>query len=137
MTQGTGKQPVRGLGEQISATKASFGRLWRAHVNLLKAEFNEIASQLKQIATLAGVALGIALMTGTLLYVGGWLFMGEWLFGSIGWGLAHGVLFGLALISRARLRHPRRPRPDRRFQLPAGAAGDHRHRRPVRVERRL
>lgn len=47
---------------------------------------------------MAGIALGIALMTGTLLYVGGWLFLGEWLFGSIGWGLAHGVLFGLAMI---------------------------------------
>ena len=87
-----------GLNRQIGATKASFGRLWRAHIALLKAEFNDIAGQIKMIATQAGIALGIALMTGTLLYVGGWLFIGEWLFGSIGWGLAHGVLFGLALI---------------------------------------
>lgn len=92
------QQAPRGLGEQFGATKASFGRLWRAHVSLLKAEFSEIATQIKMIATQAGIALGIALMTGTLLYVGGWLFLGEWLFGSIGWGLAHGVLFGLALI---------------------------------------
>ena len=37
-------------------------------------------------------------MTGTLLWVGGFLFLGEWLFGSIGWGLAHGLLFGIGLI---------------------------------------
>jgi hypothetical protein len=92
------RQQPRGLGEQIGATKASFGRLWRAHVNLLKTELNEIVGQLKLIATQAGILLGIALMTSTLLYVGGWLFLGEWLFGSIGWGLAHGLLFGIALI---------------------------------------
>ena len=33
-----------------------------------------------------------------MLYVGGLLFLGEWLFGSIGWGFAHGVLFGVAII---------------------------------------
>ena len=37
-------------------------------------------------------------MVGNLLYVGGFLFFGEWLFGSIGWGLAHGVLFGLDVV---------------------------------------
>lgn len=50
------------------------------------------------MATLAGVALGLGLLVVIMLYVGGFLFLGEWLFGSIGWGLAHGVLFGLALI---------------------------------------
>ena len=87
-----------GLGGQIGRTRAAFSNLLRAHVELLRAEFNEIVDQIKVIATQAGVAIGIALMTGTLLYVGGWLFLGEWLFGSIGWGLAHGVLFGFALI---------------------------------------
>ena len=37
-------------------------------------------------------------MTAVLLWVGGFLFLGEWLFGSIGWGLAHGLLFGIGLI---------------------------------------
>jgi hypothetical protein len=86
------------LGAQIGRTRAALSGLWRAHITLLRAEFDEILGQLKLIATQAGIALGIALMTGTLLYVGGFLFMGEWLFGSIGWGLAHGVLFGVALI---------------------------------------
>ena len=43
-------------------------------------------------------ALVIALLALIMLYVGGFLFLGEWLFGSMGWGLAHGVLLGVAII---------------------------------------
>lgn len=86
-----------GLGAQIGRTRAAFAGLFRAHVDLLKAEISEIASQLKLITAQAGCALVVLMMTGTLLYVGGFLFLGEWLFGSIGWGLAHGVLLGVAL----------------------------------------
>jgi len=93
----TDERPTSLMG-QFGQTRAAMGRLWRAHIALLRAEFDEIVGQVKLIATQAGVALAIALMTGTLLYVGGFLFMGEWLFGSIGWGLAHGVLLGLTLI---------------------------------------
>ena len=50
------------------------------------------------MATLAGVILVLGLLMASMLYVGGFLFLGEWLFGSIGWGLAHGLLFALALI---------------------------------------
>lgn len=87
-----------GLGAQLGRTRTAFTGLYRAHMDLLRAELSEIVGQIKLIATQAGIALAIALMTSTLLYVGGFLFMGEWLFGSIGWGLAHGVLLGLALI---------------------------------------
>jgi MFS family permease len=87
-----------GLGEQFGRTKASFSRLLRAHVALARAEIGEIIGQLKLLATLAGIALGLALLVLNLLYIGGFLFIGEWLFGSMGWGLAHGVLLGLALI---------------------------------------
>jgi len=73
-------------------------RLLHAHIDLLKAEFNDILGELKVLATQAGLALGIAFMTAVMLWVGGFLFLGEWLFGSIGWGLAHGVLTGLAVI---------------------------------------
>lgn len=86
-----------GLGAQFGRTRAAFIGLFQAHRDLLKAEFSEIASQLKLISAQAGCALALLLMTGTLLYVGGFLFLGEWLFGSIGWGLAHGVLFGVAM----------------------------------------
>ena len=87
-----------GLGEQFGRTRAAFGRLFSAHLGLLRAELDEIFAQLKVMAALAGIALGVGLLVVTTLYVGGFLFLGEWLFGSIGWGLAHGVLFGLALI---------------------------------------
>lgn len=86
-----------GLGAQFGRTRAAFVSLFQAHVDLLKAEISEIASQLKLISAQAGCALVILMMTGTLLYVGGFLFLGEWLFGSIGWGLAQGLLFGLAM----------------------------------------
>ena len=33
-----------------------------------------------------------------LLVVGGFLFLGEWLFGSMGWGIIHGTLLGVAVI---------------------------------------
>ncbi|HWH37310.1 MAG TPA: hypothetical protein VNT28_05985 [Candidatus Limnocylindrales bacterium] len=45
----------------------------------------------------AGMVLGLLLLMGIMLYVGGLLFLGEWLFGSLGWGLAHGVLLPVAV----------------------------------------
>ncbi|MEP7361532.1 MAG: hypothetical protein ABI744_08130 [Chloroflexota bacterium] len=91
------KQRAPGLGAQFGRTRAAFVALFQSHVDLLKAEIGEILDQVKLISAQAGCALALLLMTGTLLYVGGFLFEGEWLFGSIGWGLAHGVLFGIAL----------------------------------------
>lgn len=86
------------LGEQFGRTRSSFQRLLSAHVTLLRAEIAEITGQLKTLATLAGVILGLLLTLANMLYIGGFLFVGEWLFGSMGWGLAHGVLFALALM---------------------------------------
>ena len=43
-----------GLGAQFGRTRAAFVGLFQAHVDLLKAEISEIASQLKLIATQAG-----------------------------------------------------------------------------------
>ena len=90
--------PPASLAEQIGRTRSSFGRLVSAHVGLLKAEIGEILDQLKVIGTLAGITLALGLLLANMLYIGGLLFLGEWLFGSIGWGLAHGVLLALALI---------------------------------------
>jgi len=50
------------------------------------------------IVALGVAALVVGLLVAIMLYVGGFLFLGEWLFGSMGWGLAHGVFFGIALI---------------------------------------
>ncbi len=84
--------------DQIQRTRESFMGLLQAHIALLRAEFDSILGEVKVLASLAGAALGIAFMTAILVWVGGFLFMGEWLFGSIGWGLAHGLLLGIALI---------------------------------------
>ncbi|HUG47768.1 MAG TPA: phage holin family protein [Candidatus Limnocylindria bacterium] len=87
-----------GLAEQFRRTREAFSGLFSAHMALLRAELGEIFGQVKVMAALAGVVLLLAFLTAILLYVGGFLFVGEWLFGSMGWGLAHGVLFGLGLI---------------------------------------
>ena len=84
--------------DQFQKTRESFMGLVSAHIELAKAEINDILGEVKLLATQSGIALGIALMTAALLWVGGFLFLGEWLFGSIGWGLAHGLLFGIGLI---------------------------------------
>jgi hypothetical protein len=83
--------------DQFQRTRESFAALLGAHIDLLKAEFNDILGEVKIIATQAGILLGIALMSAVLVWVGGFLFLGEWLFGSIGWGLAQGLFFGLAM----------------------------------------
>ncbi|MBA2254369.1 MAG: hypothetical protein H0W07_04555 [Chloroflexi bacterium] len=90
--------PRPGLREQIGNTKRAGTGLVKAHIDLAKAEFGEILSLVKTLGVLAGVALGIALFTGNLVYVGTWLFLGEWLFGSLGWGVLHGLLFGTGIL---------------------------------------
>lgn len=79
--------------------KGAASGLASAHIALLKTEIGVIAEQVKIIALLAGVMLGLALLLGTLLYTGTWLFLGEWLFGSMGWGLLHGTLATLGIIT--------------------------------------
>jgi len=95
-------QPVEpgqtSLLDQFQRTRESLMALLNAHIELAKSEISDIVGEIKVLATQSGIALGIALMTSMMLWVGGFLFLGEWLFGSIGWGLAHGLLFGIGLI---------------------------------------
>jgi len=79
--------------------KSAASGLVSAHITLLKSEIGVIVEQVKVIALLAGVMLGLSLLLGTLLFTGTWLFLGEWLFGSIGWGLLHGTLATLGIIT--------------------------------------
>lgn len=76
----------------MGRTRSAIGRLVSAHVSLLRAEIGEIVGQLKLIALLGGVLAALGLFTANLLLVGLLLFLGEWIFGSLGWGLLHGVL---------------------------------------------
>lgn len=95
---GPAHEQVASLLEEFGHTRSSFSRLVRAHIDLFKAEIGAIVSQVGTMAGLAGAALGVALLVANMLYIGGFLFAGEWLFGSMGWGLAHGLLFGIGLI---------------------------------------
>jgi hypothetical protein len=77
---------------EIGATKAAFQRLIGAHVELAKAEFGDILDEVKKVSVLAGIAIATGISAGLLLAVGLPLFLGEWIFGSIGWGILHGLL---------------------------------------------
>lgn len=83
-----------GLRAQVGATFGAVKRLIRAHVDLAKAEAGDIVGEVKRMAALAGVAIGVLVLAGFLLVIGGLLFLGDWLFGSIGWG----VLLGTVLL---------------------------------------
>jgi hypothetical protein len=73
-------------------------KLADAHIGLLKAEL-AVAGRELGIAIGMGVAiLVLAIVAGLLLVIGTSLFLGEWLFGSMAWGILHGVLFFIALI---------------------------------------
>jgi hypothetical protein len=63
----------------------------------------EISNEIKRVAALAGVAIGAAIFAGLLLAIGLPLFLGEAIFGSIGWGLLHGVLVLIAITVAAGL----------------------------------
>ncbi len=78
---------------------AAARKLLDAHLALLQAEIGEIAGEVGQIAGLAGGIVVIALFALLLLGIGSSLFLGEWLFGSIAWGMIHGALLSLALIT--------------------------------------
>ena len=89
--------PPPGLKGQIGATRDAAKALVDAHVELAKAEFEEISGEVAKVAALVGVVIGMAIFAVLLLSIGGALFYGEWIFGSIGWGILHGVLFAAAI----------------------------------------
>jgi hypothetical protein len=86
-----------GLFDQIGSTRDSAKRLVGAHVELAKAEFEDISDAVKRALALGGVAIGAVVVAGLLLGLGIPLWLGEWIFGSIGWGILLGVLFLSAL----------------------------------------
>jgi hypothetical protein len=81
-----------GLRAQLGQTFAAGKRLFRAHVDLAKAELSEIVDEVKRMVALIGAAIGILVLAGLLFGIGLFLFLGEWLFGSIGWGVLLGTL---------------------------------------------
>jgi uncharacterized membrane protein YqjE len=86
--------PPPGLREQVGRTRAALFGLVKSHVNLARAEFSEIADDVKRAAALGGIALLLLFLTTVLVVLGLLLFVGEIIFGSIGWG----VLLGAELL---------------------------------------
>jgi hypothetical protein len=74
----------------VGATRDAALSLVRAHLDLARAEFEDILGEVKRLAIFVGIALGLLLLFGLLVPIGLVLFLGEWLFGSIGWGVLLG-----------------------------------------------
>jgi len=94
----TAPEPDRkrpGLREQMRRTRAAAMALATTHLELLKAELAGIGAEIKWIAALVGGIVALLLFALSLLAIGGVLFLGEWLFGSIGWGILHGLLLSI------------------------------------------
>jgi hypothetical protein len=72
-----------------------------AHVDLAKAEASAIAGQVGRVSALAALAFLLVIFAVFLLVIGVSLGIGEWVFGSMGWGVIHGVLFFLSIAEAA------------------------------------
>jgi len=66
----------------------------RAHIDLAKAEMEEVGREIGRASGLAAAAIALLILMSLLVAIGGMLFTGEWIFGSIGWG----VLLGAELL---------------------------------------
>ena len=71
--------------------------LGNAHIELAKAEAAAIGGEIARVAAYVGIAIAVIFFAIILLVVGGSMFLAEWLFGSIGWGVLHGVLLFIAI----------------------------------------
>jgi hypothetical protein len=83
--------------EQVRRTRDALLGLVRAHVDLARAEFDQIKGEVARAAGLGAAAVGCLVFLGLLLPIGLILFTGEWMFGSIGWGVLHGSLLLVAV----------------------------------------
>jgi hypothetical protein len=86
------------LAEQVRRTVDAARRLATTHVALARTELSEIVERAKAAAIFVGLAIALLLFAAILASVGTTLFIGEWLFGSLGWGVLHGVLLCVALV---------------------------------------
>jgi hypothetical protein len=91
--------PPPSLRAQFGATRDAAIGLLTAHVELAKAELAVIGGELGKLVGLVLAAIVLVLFAVTLLVIGGSLFLAETLFGSMGWGILHGMLLfvGLAI----------------------------------------
>jgi hypothetical protein len=99
----------RGFIAQIGATRDAILSLVRAHINLARAEADDIKGEVTRASALGGLAIGAGILLAFFLPIGGFLFLGEWIFGSIGWGLLLGSELLIALAVTAVLNALRVP----------------------------
>ena len=85
------RKPPPGLRAQFSATRDAAMALVTAHVDLAKAEASAIGRQVGLLAALGFLAFILVVFAAFLLVIGVALGIGEWVFGSMGWGVIHGV----------------------------------------------
>jgi hypothetical protein len=85
------------LREQFGATRDAALSLLTAHVELAKAELAVIGGEIGKLVGLILAAIVLVLFAITLLVIGGSLFLAETLFGSMGWGILHGLLLFIGL----------------------------------------
>jgi hypothetical protein len=103
-TAGTGTPPSGdpteepGVVDAMRRVRASGQKLADAHIELLRAELSVAGRELSIVIGMAVGILVLAVVAFLLFAIGGFLFMGEWLFGSMAWGIIHGVLLLVALI---------------------------------------
>ena len=93
-----GETEEPGFFDSVRRLRVGGQKLADAHIELLRAE---LAVAGRELGIAIGMALAIvvlAVVAALLLVIGTSLFLGEWLFGSIAWGVLHGVLFFIALI---------------------------------------
>ena len=93
-------EPPASFGAQFGRTRKAVLGLVASHIDLAKAEFSEIAGEIKKAAAMVGIALFLLFITAILVFVGTLLFAGEALFGSMGWGvlLGSGLLIAVAAV---------------------------------------
>jgi hypothetical protein len=89
------------LREQTKRTFQAGRALFDAHLELARTEFQPILANVKIALAEFGIAIAMALFIAVLAPVGTVLFLGEWWFGSMGWGILHGVLFSAAIAATA------------------------------------
>ena len=93
--------PPPGLRAQLGATRDAAMALLAAHIDLAKAEAGAIAGQVGRVIALGALAFILVVFAVFLLVIGVSLGLGEWVFGSMGWGVIHGVLFFLSIAMAA------------------------------------
>ena len=82
---------------QVTRVRDAFQRLAIAHIELARTEASIIGKEVGKVAAYVAIALVLVILALTLVVLGTSLFLGEWLFGSLGWGVLHGLLLFVAI----------------------------------------